>query len=779
MNTTRKFSIVIISVLALILPILSILSSSIPLISSVKAEFNLIQNASLEFPDPANSSIPLGWNKGVVWGTEIPTYTYPVNDAPVSDVSSGIAAKISYSSYTAITPAIGGDAKWYFAPVPVTPGRQYKFNDAYVSDVHTQIIAEFFDTNHVHLSFGGYINVPATPDSVWKISNDEITVPTGAAYMTVFHSIFSVGTLIVDNFSLVELPPAPNPNVVVNPSLEISAVNGNPADWLSGSWGVNNPIFTYPVAGMNGGKATRVEMTSYTTGDAKWYPNVIPVTPGDSYNFSDWYQSNVVTEPVIDFTYNDGTHYYLGLRSAPVAANWTQYMESFQVPANAKTMTALHLIKKVGSLTVDDYSLIKFTPKGFTRPLVTITFDNGFEDNITTTMPLFDQYKFKVTYCFSTEYLEGQPAQIAIAKAIAAKGHEICSHSTHHSLNMTTLSPASLSYEVNHAQAYLQTLTGQSIRNFFTPFGAYNDDVVNAIKKVHRAHRPTDEGFNTQENFDIYRLTVQNMLSTTTLAQFQSWVDQAIKDKSWLILVYHRVTPTGFGIWDTPKADFKPQMDVLKNAPITLETMDQALDELLPQLSGSLTPISTPLPTPTPTPTPSVIPTPAPVPTSSPQASPLTTPTISPSPSPDPSDTSTITPTPTITGAEDTIAPVVLDFNIKSRFNNGVFVINFTVSDQGGSYLKKVNLMRAKYVVDLCDENTKDGCDWSSVMRKFAPDNSNQWSDIMINKINRGTYWYGLHVSDKAGNVGFELNAIKISREMNHRLPLSREKAYF
>ena len=374
-------------------------------------------------------------------------------------------------------------------------------------------------------------------------------------------------------------------NVVLNPSAE-TASGSAPANWSTDNWGTNTTTFTYLTnSGHTGTHSLKVQTTKYTDGDAKWASSPIAVTSGDTYDFSDWYQSNTVTHVVIDFTNTDGTDYYLELRTAPVASTWTKYEESFQVPYLAKTMTIFHLIEAVGTLTTDDYSLIKFTPQGFSRPIVTLTFDNGFEDNITTAIPTLDQYGIKVSYCFSTEYVEGQPGQVAIVQAIANDGQEVCSHSVHHS-DMTVEDPTTLTYELTHSQSYLQGLTGQKVDNFLTPLGEYNDAVLNGIKLYYRSHRPTDEGFNTKENFDQYRLKVVNMMPTTTLAQFQSWVNQAIKDKSWLVIVYHQIVPAGgtFQDFDTPQADFKPQLDVLKNSGVAIETWDNALNELLPQM---------------------------------------------------------------------------------------------------------------------------------------------------------------------------------------------------
>jgi peptidoglycan/xylan/chitin deacetylase (PgdA/CDA1 family) len=378
--------------------------------------------------------------------------------------------------------------------------------------------------------------------------------------------------------------PISGTNIIPNNSVESSTGN-LPTGWVEDSWGTNTTKFTYlSNSGHTGSHSVRVQMTKYTNGDAKWHVDPIAVTPGDTYNFSDWYQSNVISHVVVDFTRADGTDYYVELRAAPISTStWAHYSESFPVILDAKTVTVYHMIEGVGSLTVDDESLVKFIPVPLTRPDVTIMFDNGFEDNIGNAIPTLDKYGFKVTYCYSTEYVEGQPSQVAIVQAITSHGEETCSHSIHHS-DMTLENSSTLTYELVHSQQYLQSITGQSVRNFISPFGAYNDTVVNAIRQVYRSHRTTDEGYNTPDNFDQYRLLAQNMNPSTTMAQYESYIQQTIKDKSWLVLVYHRIATSSLEDFDTPYADFDPQMSYLKNSGAAVLTMDQALDEIIPQI---------------------------------------------------------------------------------------------------------------------------------------------------------------------------------------------------
>lgn len=393
-------------------------------------------------------------------------------------------------------------------------------------------------------------------------------------------------------------------NVISNPSLEtVNPSNSlKPLNWSSDKWGTNNATFTYlKNYGNAGTHSVKVDMASYTDGDAKWDFNAVTVTPGDSYNFSDWYQSNVVTQVVIDFTETNGTDYFVGLRTAPAAANWTHYSESFQVPYKAKKMVVYHLISSVGYLVTDNYSLVKFTPKGFKRPIVSLTFDNCWEHNTDTVIPILKNYSYTGTIEISTNYTAKSPAKgnadvsgVNAIKTFFADGYEISSHSYYHEVDLSNASPSDVEWELSASKAYLGNIIGiANVTDFASPFGSYTDDVVNAIKPLYLSHRTTDVGYNTQENFDPYRLTVQNVQNGTKLAVFGSWINQTVKDKSWLILVYHCVKSGAVDTWDTHLKDFQPQMNSIKLSGIAVETVAQALNETELQLPNHTTTTST------------------------------------------------------------------------------------------------------------------------------------------------------------------------------------------
>lgn len=180
----------------------------------------------------------------------------------------------------------------------------------------------------------------------------------------VFESNESNNNCVPQSLSVTVGSVATGNNLISNPSVE-TVEPGNsslPQDWISSSWGTNQTTFTYPTAGLNSAKALRIDISAYTDGDARWEFKEIPVNPLESYTFSDWYKSDTTTYPIVRFINNDGTYYYFALRAAESSADWKQFSESFSVPFTAKTMSVSHTIKSVGSVSLDNYSLVKLNP---------------------------------------------------------------------------------------------------------------------------------------------------------------------------------------------------------------------------------------------------------------------------------------------------------------------------------------------------------------------------------------------------------------------------------
>lgn len=539
---------------------------------------NLVPNPSLETASgtPAN---PVSWlnNK---WGTNTATFSYETNGR-----TGGRSVKTTLSGYTS------GDAKWYFEPVAVQPSKTYEVSTYYKSTVPTHTLLVTYDAANTPTYIDLNVAVPASP-TVWTEAKATVATPANAVKMSAFHVLEANGTLQLDDVSVTPAATPPvSSNPVANPSVETEANTTTPAQWVSNKWGTNTTTFQYVKNdGHDGTKSVKTTISAYTDGDAKWYPQPFSLTTGKQYRFTMWYKTNTQPQATVMFTRADGSQYFFGmpkpLPPANSATTWQQYVGTFSVPNDAVSVSPFMFIGSVGFLQVDNAKVDPYAPVGFTRPLVTLTFDDGHEDNATTALPIMQARNLRSTQCYATQFIQGSTtAQADVAKFKNA-GHEICSHTITHPF-LTQVNATQLTNELLQSRDYLRTLTGAPVNNFATPYGDYNQTVNTEIKKYYRSHRTVDEGYNSKDNFDIYRLRVQNMLSNTTIAQYQSWLDQAKATNTWLILVYHRVTPAGAadtGQFDTRIEDFGPQMDRLVSSGLMVKTYNDALDEVVPQL---------------------------------------------------------------------------------------------------------------------------------------------------------------------------------------------------
>lgn len=531
---------------------------------------NLVANPSVE--TSANNA-PEAWLSNS-WGTNSAQFTYEN-----SGKSGSHSVKTTLRSYSS------GDAKWYFSPVNSRGSHTYAYKDYYKSAQTSRVVAASYDASGAATYIDVNYNVPAASD--WTQFTGQFTVPANSAKVTVFHFIDSVGSLSIDDAYLGDKgAPTPDTGTVPNGSLE-TASTSNPASpdkWSPANWGSNTPVYEYMNDGHTGSRSVKVTLSNYVNGDAKWLFNPISLERGSQYRFSTWYKTNTTPHVVAMYTRDDGTEQYFGMPN-PVpngSSNWQYYSDTFSVPTNAKNVSVFMFVSSNGYVQTDDYDIVPYTPTGFNRPLVTLTFDDGHEDNVANALPLLNSYGFKTTQCYATDFVEGNAAQMQNVLAFYNSGHEICSHTVSHPF-LTSLNSTQLAYELSHSQQVLQNIIGQPVRNFASPYGDYNQTVNNEIKKYYQSHRTVDEGYNSKDNFDIYRLRVQNIQSTTTLAEVQSWIDHAKATNTWLILVYHRVANDP-GQFDSYISDFNAQLQAIKNSGITVKTYQGALDEVLPQL---------------------------------------------------------------------------------------------------------------------------------------------------------------------------------------------------
>lgn len=528
----------------------------------VRAAGNLITNPGFETASSTSVSTPDGWIKGR-WGTNTATFSYPV----IGNASNRAAQVIMTSRTT-------GDAKWAFAPVTISAGNVYEYQNDYSSDVTTHVTLE------IRLSNGTYLYPDIAhpgPSNEWATQTIRFTAPANAVSARVFHLINQVGSLTIDNVSLRDVTPSPEPiNPILNPSFEDLTISQQPAHWLRGRWGVNTTSFVFPVTGRTGSNAARVEISTHTSGDAKWYFTEVPVTPGDWYEFSDYYQSSIPHFVTVRFQRIDGTFQYQDIGMPPAQSDWTKFSGSFFIPSGVKSITIFHLIKNVGWLQVDDYKLKKLPgdPTVFNKGYVSINFDDGWLSAYQNAIPILDTAGFKSNqFIVTSRMFDGFAAYVKVPQILAmqSSGHEIGAHTRTHP-NLTTLTPEQAQLEISSSRDDLIAIGATPVNYFAFPEGGSNNAIRAMVAGAGFAGaRGSDGGFN-RKTTDRFNLARQPMTNTTTLAQVQALIDQAMTDKTWLILLFHEINASGNTFAVTPEL-FQQIVNYLATqniAPITI-----------------------------------------------------------------------------------------------------------------------------------------------------------------------------------------------------------------
>jgi len=374
-----------------------------------------------------------------------------------------------------------------------------------------------------------------------------------------------------------------NENVEVQFIENASMEKVNPDKWLNNSWGENDAKFTFLDKGYLSKHSVKTEITDYKSGDAKWFFEPVELTPGD-YTFINYYKSNVDTRVTLAITTTRGKTRYIDLPNAPSSEEWVKYETSFAMPKYGKTATVYHLLTQEGYLVTDAYKIKPYEYVGFNQGLVTITFDDGWEENTKTALPIMKKFSFKSNQFYATSYIENP--RVANPKRLInlfiEDGHEIGSHSVTHPY-LTELPKEDVTFELEESKTFLQNYLDIDIQYFATPFGAYNTSVKDEIMKYYNAHRTAvDFGYNSKDNFDVSRLKCQSVLSTTTPEEIKKWVDKANDENLWLILLYHRVADNP-NEYDTTIEMFREHMQIINDSEISVVTISEALDEISEQ----------------------------------------------------------------------------------------------------------------------------------------------------------------------------------------------------
>ncbi len=231
-----------------------------------------------------------------------------------------------------------------------------------------------------------------------------------------------------------------------------------------------------------------------------------------------------------------------------------------------------------------------FADEPFPLGFVTLTFDDGWQSFADNAAPVLNAANLDATLYINTEPVTGNfPAfmQETTLQSMQTAGHDIGGHTTTH-VSLVGLTAPELDAEIDANRSFLVGLGLTPVNSFAYPFGAYDATVIQAVDDAgYSMARTVDDGYNFADS-DPLTLKIKHVTNLTSAATIQGWIDTAVADKTWLVLMFHEIVDVHPGecVSDEGGDDFtectttevlQATVDHLANNDVCVITMAEAI----------------------------------------------------------------------------------------------------------------------------------------------------------------------------------------------------------
>jgi peptidoglycan/xylan/chitin deacetylase (PgdA/CDA1 family) len=213
-----------------------------------------------------------------------------------------------------------------------------------------------------------------------------------------------------------------------------------------------------------------------------------------------------------------------------------------------------------------------------TGPMISFNFDDGFISAYDIAFPMLEKASINFTDYIITSYFntKGYMSKEQVLD-LQARGHEIGAHTrTHPHLSQLSLDQAW--NEIAGSKLDLESIGIKNVATFAYPYGDDSPAIEALVKAAgFSGARKSWPGLDDRST-DRYQLLRQRVQSDTTFNEVKNTIDQAIKEKRWAILVFHRIDESGA---ESASHEMLQQIiDYVKQKKIRVVTMADGLKEL-------------------------------------------------------------------------------------------------------------------------------------------------------------------------------------------------------
>lgn len=179
------------------------------------------------------------------------------------------------------------------------------------------------------------------------------------------------------------------------------------------------------------------------------------------------------------------------------------------------------------------------------QALVTLSYDDGYMNWYSKALPLHVKYNMPGTFNINTYHFEEKNDQFMYYGEVwvaADKGIEIGAHThKHQRLEITEeVTKEQIIEDLKTNIAYLDSID-IDVKTLAAPNSVYSDEMRDIVKEHFVGVRVFGSELNTRDNYDPYWLKSYAVTNTTPLEEIKGWIDDAVENNAWLIIMLHNV----------------------------------------------------------------------------------------------------------------------------------------------------------------------------------------------------------------------------------------------
>ncbi len=307
-----------------------------------------------------------------------------------------------------------------------------------------------------------------------------------------------------------------------------------------------------------------------------WVMGLVPVQSYATYAYSFGYRSNVPVDVSLEFQAADGSMQYDYVATLAPSKNWQSVAAHF---TNHTAVRARFVVasKDAGSTGTRNYQLYQIPNAQLSHGAISITFDDGWRSVYLKARGLLRQYKYPTTQFIISDAAEHDLQEymnVSMLKDLRKDGDEIASHSLKH-CDFVRMSSTQADQDAKESQKALRQSGLGQVSGFAFPYGTYNQQVQQTTGHYYNYLRGTDPGYNDRY-LDRQNIRAMVVTDKTTDATIRGWLDTAKTQKTWIVLVYHRIDE--HGDYSITSQRLASQLQLIKQSGLPVSTVGQTID---------------------------------------------------------------------------------------------------------------------------------------------------------------------------------------------------------